>query len=153
MSESGSINLIIGGVIGFLSAVLSPIFSTTIRAKFFGPKFEVKFSKKINGCVNETKERGSVQSESGKITVYENDAYYIRFRVNNIRRSIAKQCRAYLVRFEKWDENQQKFINTIYCDSIQLNWSCAGDPKLAIGPRDICRFPNSRHRNRAKFSK
>jgi hypothetical protein len=59
---------------------------------------------------------------------------YIRVKATNIRRAIAKKCRAYLVAVEKFDSDG-KFQPTIYCDSIPLAWSCRGDQ--AHDPLDL----------------
>lgn len=53
----------------------------------------------------------------------ETEGYYIRIKVTNENRHIAKDCRAYLINFERKDENNG-FVRTEYCDSIPLGWSC-----------------------------
>jgi hypothetical protein len=71
------------------------------------------------------------------------DAHYVRVKVLNTGRQIAKQCRAYLVNVEKWNESTGKFESTIYCDSLPLAWSARGHEeayRLLDVPRDINQF-------------
>jgi hypothetical protein len=71
------------------------------------------------------------------------DAYYIRVRVTNTGRQIAKQCRAYLVKVEKWNKSTSKFEPTIYCDSLQLAWSARGTTvEEAYRPLDLPKLIN-----------
>jgi len=51
------------------------------------------------------------------------DAVYIRLKVVNERRRMARSCRAFLVKVEK-QTRPGVYENTIYADSLQLAWSC-----------------------------
>lgn len=137
MSEPTS--LIVGGFIGFISAVLSPIIATSIRNKFFGPRLEIVFSETLNGCVAKTKEKytQNMQENPGVPMTYDTESYYVRARVTNSRKQVAKQCRACLVKVERWHEQDKRYRNTAYCDSIQLAWSCSSSRDVAYGAKDI----------------
>ncbi|MCK4822519.1 hypothetical protein KA005_42535, partial [bacterium] len=67
------------------------------------------------------------------------DAHYVRIRITNVGRQIAKQCRAYLVNVEKWVESNNDFEPTVYCDSLQLPWSARGSTEEAYRPIDLSR--------------
>ena len=125
MADNSS--LLIGGAIGFISAVLAPILVERLKDRFFGPKLKVEFIEGNTGFVTDTKEKGLT------------DAHYVRARVLNIGGQIAKQCRAYLVNFEKWNRSTGKFEPTIYCDSLQLAWSARANTVEAYRPVDMPR--------------
>jgi hypothetical protein len=123
-----AIYLLIGGVIGFLSSVLSE----PVRDYFFGPKIQVEFDPKKEGFVTST----CVESSSGV-----KNAKYIRILVTNEYKRIARQCRAYLVNLESWDPKLKKFVSTIYCDALQLPWSASRDGHASIDiPKNVHRF-------------
>ena len=105
--------LLIAGVIGFTSAVLSEPF----RHWIWGPKLKVEFIKSGKGFVTDTRLNGI------------EDAHYVRVKVLNKGRQIAKQCRAYLVNVEKWNNATNKFESTDYCDSLQLACSAQENPE------------------------
>lgn len=104
--------LLIAGIIGFVSAVLAE----PVRRWFFSPKIKVDFIEGDEAFRTTTK-------------VGRSDAHFIRVRVLIKGFGIAKQCRAYLVNVEKWNESAGKFEATIYCDSLQLAWSAQENPK------------------------
>ncbi len=103
-------------MVGFLSA----IFAEPIRYAIFRPKLNLEFG---NGP--EFKTRTPEQaSYVDVVNVQSNhEAEYIRIKVVNSTRRIAKSCHAYLVAIEKEDERGY-FRPTLYCDSIALAWSC-----------------------------
>jgi len=119
------LSILIGGAIGFVSAVLAPIVVEPIKRCFFGPKLKIEFIEGDRGFITDTKEKGVT------------DAHYIRLKVQNTGRQIAKQCCAYLVKFEKWNTSIGEFEPTIYCDSLQLAWSARATIKEAFLPLDI----------------
>jgi hypothetical protein len=124
-----TISALVGGVIGFLSSILSE----PIRNRLFGPKLLVDFNPTQQGCVTMTKEGSPVHG-------YKN-ASYIRVLITNKGRGIAKQCRAYLINFEVWNPSRKRFEKTIYCEAIQLAWSAS--PERPYDPVDI---PNDVHK-------
>ena len=77
------LSLLIGGAIGFVSAVLAPIVVEPLKYCVFGPKLKVEFIEGDRGFITDTKENGVT------------DAHYVRVKVLNTGRQIAKQCRAY----------------------------------------------------------
>jgi len=139
-----TLSLLIGGAIGFVSAVLAPILVEPLRHWVFGPKLKIEFIEGDRGFKTDTKENVIVNdpqmSETPIHTV--TDAYYIRVRVTNTGRQIAKQCRAYLVNVEKWNKSTSKFEPTIYCDSLQLAWSARGTVEEAYRPLDLPKLIN-----------
>jgi hypothetical protein len=96
-------------ILGFLSAV----FVDPFREWLFRPKLQLSFDNDSR-CVARTPERGNGQ---------EREAIYIRVRVENAKRRLAKQLKAYLVNVEIKNNNGE-FEQSIYADSIQLAWSC-----------------------------
>lgn len=50
---------------------------------------------------------------------------YVRAKVCNKKRILAKNCRAFLINIER--KENDKFMQTIYADSLQLAWSCQTD--------------------------
>lgn len=117
---------------GLFSGFFAAIFAEPVRQRLFRPKLDLEYDK-AKGCLSKTREQAIT---GGTIA----EAYYIRVRVTNMSKVIAKDCRAYLVEIEKQDENA-KFVPTVYCDAIQLAWSCQGaeDRYRAI---DICKGVN-----------
>jgi hypothetical protein len=109
------IKLILSGMIGGLAVLLTPL----IRRFFWGPKLQLLFEEKGEGFVVKTPI--SIKS-SGSPMVNITEGYYIRIMIKNIKPIIAKECRAFLINIEKQDEDNI-FKQTIYCDSIQLQWS------------------------------
>ncbi len=118
-------SLLIGGAIGFVSAVLAPIVVEPVKHWVFGPKLKVIFIEDDRGFITDTKEKGVTE------------AHYVRVKVLNTGRQIAKQCRAYLVNVEKWNTSTDKFEPTIYCDSLQLAWSARANIEEAFRPVDM----------------
>ena len=128
-----SVSLLIGGAIGFMSAVLAPIAVEPLKHCVFGPKLKVEFIEGDRSFKTDTKEQAASTGT---------DAHYVRVKMLNTGRQIAKQCRAYLVNVERWSESTSKFEPTIYCDSLQLAWSARGNEAyhpLDV-PRDINQF-------------
>lgn len=123
-------SLLIGGAIGFISAILAPIVVEPLKHRVFGPKLKVEFKEGDAGFITDTKEGGGKNS------------HYVRVRVLNTGRQIAKQCRAYLVDVEKWNISTGEFEPTIYCDSLQLAWSARTNTKEAYLPQDMPRDIN-----------
>lgn len=110
-------SIALGGAIGFLSA----IFAAPIRDLIYRPKLELSFSGEED-CIAETSESTEIDSKIRESW----DAIYLRVRVQNKSKRIAKSCIAYLVGVEKQDEHGD-FVSTIYVDSIPLAWSCRGE--------------------------
>jgi len=133
--------LLIGGLIGFVSAVLSPIVSEPIRNWIHGPKLELFFSPKSRDCKSLTREVVTIRNTNvvGGVTNAETEAYYIRARVENKGHQIAKQCKVFLINVEKYNPATRKYEDTIFCDSIQLTWSASGNDNDKFRALDLPR--------------
>ena len=107
-------------IVGAFSVVLG-VFLTELaffcRRRFLKPKLQLSFSN-TSDCEAET----PVTMGNG-IKVR---GVYIRAKVTNTSYFGAIGCRGYLINIEKQDE-QGEFKRTIYCDSMQLGWSCLVD--------------------------
>lgn len=100
-------------LLSYLAGFATAIFAEPIRQMIFKPDLQVGFGQSQDYLSHTPEIFNNMEME----------AYYIRVRVTNKSRYIAKDCRAYLINIEKKNEND-KFSPTIYCDSIQLAWSC-----------------------------
>jgi hypothetical protein len=108
-------------ILGFVIAV----FSEPLRQWLFRPVLRVSFEKN-DSCVAHTP-----VENGGK----EYEAYYIRVKVENTRRHLAKACRAFLIQVEEKDESGY-YKPTLYADSLPLAWSCQ-KPDEARKPIDL----------------
>ncbi len=93
-------------IFGFLTAM----FAEPARNWLLRPKLRVSFTQEQD-CIARTPTGAGA------------DAIYIRLKVVNERRRIARSCRAFLVKVEK-QVRPTVYENTIYADSLQLAWSC-----------------------------
>lgn len=107
----------ISWIIPFLSGAFVVILAEVAKHILFKPKLNLEFDEG-KGCIADTWEI----NRNGQKTA---DARYIRVKVTNNSRIIAKDCRGYLINIEKQNKHG-KFAPTVYCDSIQLAWSCQG---------------------------
>lgn len=138
MANCDTLNLLVGGVIGFVSAVLAPILLEPIKKLLWGPKLNLEFIEDDNRFVTATQENVYITDNEQNIP-HRNirEAHYIRVLAVNKGRQIATHCRAYLVNVEKWNEASNKFEPTTYCDSLQLAWSAQARPTDAYRPLDL----------------
>lgn len=109
---------------GTIGVVFYALTSEWWQAKFFGPVLELSFE---DDPAYITRTWESVSGSNEPVCV----AFYVRVKVQNRRKAVAKKCQAYLINVEKFDKNQNTFKPTIYCDSIRLSWSC--QPTLDSG--------------------
>lgn len=100
--------LFLSVVAGFLIAV----FAEPLRQKLFKPDLDVEFVDSRDYVTLTPESRNNPHIK----------AYYIRVKVTNRKRILARDCRTYLINIEKKDE-KGKFLPTVYCDSIPLAWS------------------------------
>ena len=105
----GVSSAMLGGILGFMAA----IFAEPVRRLIYRPSLKLEFDSS-EGC--------NALTPEGIPSTHK--AYYIRVKVTNMKPTIAEHCRAYLVAIDKKDETSNRFVPTIYCDSIQLAWSC-----------------------------
>lgn len=129
--SSSLVPALVGGAIGFASAVLAE----PLRRWLFSPSLALSFGEGPD-YRSRTPEQAIVRDDStSTVTVESNHvAEYVRIKVVNNSRTLAKACRAYLVRVEKKEESGD-FRPTFFVDSIPLAWSCR--EKFAIEPVDI----------------
>jgi hypothetical protein len=99
----------------FLSGAFVVVLAEIVRHRLFKPNLRIVFKEISAAYIARTKET----YEAGKTR----EAYYVRVKVTNKSRILARKCRAYLINIEKRD-NGRKFDPTVYRDSIQLAWSC-----------------------------
>ena len=137
MSETTT--LLIGGAIGFFSAILAPLVLEPVRHRLFGPKLLLQFIDDDRACKADTKENVKIQNPNVPegVTYAQTDAFYIRVLAVNTGRQIAKQCRAYLINVERFNTDTNRFEQTIYSDSIRLAWSARGTHEEAYQPLDL----------------
>ena len=103
------IPMVVGSALGYIAAVTAE----PLRQWLFRPRLKPEFGQ---GEEFITPTPVGSPYPSGK-------AFYVRIKVTNRRRIVARNCRAYLEAFEKRDTNGF-FRPTAYCESIQLAWSC-----------------------------
>lgn len=121
MAEPATISYlaIIVNVFAFVAGFLTAVFAEPLRRWLFKPKLSLDFSEKPD-CISLTAE--STYFPTGKPETH--SAYYVKVEVTVPKRRMAKGCRGYLVNIDKKNEETGAFEPTIYCDSIQLAWSC-----------------------------
>lgn len=103
-------------ILSFLLGFMIAIFAEPFRRFLFKPVLKLSFGKD-DDYISYTPTSTETQLVS--------KAYYIRVKVTNKRKSIAKDCKAFLINIEKQGANNT-FKPTVYCDSIQLAWACQG---------------------------
>lgn len=108
-SQSTPISTVFSHLAIFFSGFLIAVLAEPLRHFLFKPKLELEF-KKEQDFITKT------PMTSGR------DSYYIRVKVTNKKRNVARGCRAYLINIEK-ENNGRKFEQTSFCDSIPLAWS------------------------------
>jgi len=104
-------------IITLISGFLIAVFAEPLRRKLYKPVLSIWIEDSAD-CIYKT----SLPAILNGINVMGSDGIYIRAKVKNEKKNIAKKCRAFLVNIEKKQEN--KFQSTTYCDSIPLAWSC-----------------------------
>ena len=115
---------------GTIGAVIAALTSEWWWAKLHGPRLRLSFSTGPDYQTNTI----ITDSSTGKTV---GTACYIRVKVKNSRKAVAKKCRAYLINIEKFDETENKFDSTLFCDSIRLKWSCMGRDSDPVTPLDL----------------
>jgi hypothetical protein len=113
--------------------VIAGIFIKEIWDYFRRPLVKVSFDEHAEGCRAHTRTGGNPPSEG----------YYIRAKVVNSRRRLAKSCRAFLVNVEQRNARGE-FVPTTpaYDDSLALVWSAQfkeGNPPIDL-PYGISQF-------------
>ena len=116
--------------IGTIGAVVVVLTSEWWWTKLHGPRLRLSFGRGPDYQTNTM----VTDSQTGKAV---GTANYIRVKVQNSRKAVAKKCRAYLINIEKFDETKNKFDSTLFCDSIRLKWSCMGNDADSVAPLDL----------------
>ena len=117
-----------GWVVGFFSAVLAE----PVRNFLFGPRLRLEFR---DGQEFNTPTPEDATFRQATWVTSHHEARYLRVKVTNERRAIAKHCRVFLTGIEKTDADSI-FRPTAYCDSIPLAWSCQNENER-FEPLDI----------------
>jgi len=105
----------------FLAGFIVAIFAEPLRQLIFRPNLMIEF-RPDDSFVTSTVGIGDDRREWRQ--------RYIRMRVRNTKRRLAKNCRAYLTNVE-WLAPNGDFERSGYVDSIQLNWSARGEEALS----------------------
>lgn len=123
--------ILVGGAIGFASA----LFAEPLRRWIFSPKLVLSFEDSTDYKARTPESATFLDPQRSAVPIHSNhEAEYVRIKVVNDSRPLAKECRAYLVGIEK-KQADGTFAPTLYCDSIPLAWSCREDK--AYEPIDL----------------
>ena len=108
---------IIAAIIGSVLAFLGGVIAIDVRNFLFGPRLVLDLTERGSRVQTRHRDDGS-------------EAVYIRVRVRNERRSIAKSCRAFLTKIEKKEHG--RFSSTEWGEACQLCWSSQEDGSRAL---------------------
>src|SRR5438309_3393843 len=115
--------LLLSAVIGLVSGLFSGLFGRRLEEWWYQPRLKVDFIQDDGGF------RTEGRWKEGDTELVE---IYIRARVRNMGRRVAKQCRPYLVNLEEVHPSGTTL--TRYYDSLVLRWP---GPVQDYQPRDI----------------
>ena len=110
---TSDISGILNSIVSFFAGALVTIFAEPIRKRIFSPELALDYKKDSKDYVTRT------NFQDGKFDIY------VRAKVINKKKHLAKDCRAFLINIEK--EDNGNFVQTVYADSLQLAWSCQID--------------------------
>jgi hypothetical protein len=114
--------LVLSAVISAVFGLFSGLLGRLVEEWRYRPRLVVEFIPEEGGFRTE----GTWKNEDGtQIT-----EIYIRARVRNVGRRIAKKCRPYMIRLE--EVHTSGTTQTPFCDSAVLRW-----PRADYEPRDI----------------
>lgn len=125
---------LVGGlswIAGLISGSLIAIFAEPIRQRLYRPRLVLDFDASAD-CLSKTPMREGDRSLLGLV---------VRIKVRNESNAIARDCRAYLIDVEQASDIGT-FTSTVYCDSLQLGWSCHVEEDRRFGGIDIPRGVN-----------
>ncbi len=131
-------------IAGMFGGFLIAVFAEPVRRLIWAPKLDVSF-RDSEDFIAHTQERTKYYSPVAPlaplVTNEWHEAIYLRFRVENTRRALAKSCRAYLVNVERRGPSGT-FEATNYAESLQLAWASHEDaPFEALDlPKDVPHF-------------
>ena len=122
---------LVGGAIGFAGA----IFAEPLRRWIYSPKLLLSFEDSTHYKTRTPEQATILDPQRSPVPIHStHEAEYVRIKVVNTSRPLAKECRAYLVGIEK-KQADGRWGPTLYCDSIPLAWSCRED--RAYEPIDL----------------
>lgn len=122
---------LLGAAVGFGSAV----FAEPLRRWLYRPVLVLAFADGSEYKARTLEQAKLFDPQKSAVPIHStHEAEYVRIKVINSATTLAKACRAYLVRVEKQD-GEGKFEPTLYCDSIPLAWSCRDQD--GHGPLDL----------------
>lgn len=116
---------LVSNVVSFLTGFITAVFAEPIRKWLYKAKLKIEFYNDADHLAQMPEQiTVEAQTEDGRRirSIIENKAIYIRVNIQNTSQNTASNCRAYLINIEK--ETDGQFVQTIYCDSIPLSWSC-----------------------------
>jgi hypothetical protein len=126
--KSQFLGFVVGGIAG-------PLVLEAMRQWIFRAKIKLSF-RPDNECISRTTEGPKTMDPGPR-------AVYVRMKVVNDNWRMAKNCKAYLVRIEKQDD-QGRYVPTVYCDGMQLCWSAKSSEEKALEgvdlPKDVPQF-------------
>jgi hypothetical protein len=111
---------LVAPLVGFLGGFATAILAEPLRQRLFRAKLKLEFGQSSDFITPAV-----IRGEG-----YEYKARYIRIRVRNVKRHLARSCRAFLVNIEKQNE-QGVFGQTQYYDSVQLEWSAQPEDRFS----------------------
>lgn len=134
--EGGWIQSLVGGLVGFGSAVCAE----PCRAWIFRSRLDLKFDPNA-GCLIETFEKREAGIDPTGIIVLGEDAKYVRLSIRNTRWQLARGVRVFLHAIDGQNYSGE-FRRTEYADILQLGWSGRTDDRFsAIDlPRGVTAF-------------
>lgn len=116
------LSMIVGGIIGFLSAVLAE----PVRAWLFRARIQLAFDPRENSA------QGNFAEFDAANSTHRASSKYARISVKNTSRVTAKACRAFLVGISRRDPSGQ--FQTIHSDPLPLPWAFLGPTPIDIPP-------------------
>jgi hypothetical protein len=100
---------------GFLGGFVTAILAEPLRQRFFRAQLKLEFDQSSPFLVEAVS-----RDLAGEQDKYE--MQFIRIKVTNIKRHLARSCRAFLINVEK-ENGRGVFEQTHYYDSLQLTWA------------------------------
>jgi hypothetical protein len=111
------------GTVGFLSGAAVAVFAEPVRQWLFRPHIELSFRANDPRYVART----PVLANFPDGTSVEGKAIYFRVMVKNSWGELARSCRGYLVKAERWNQATQAFEAASFYDPVRLAWSSCGE--------------------------
>jgi hypothetical protein len=134
------ITAVASGIAGLLFGVLLEAMKEQMLQSVWGPEIDVWFDGKAPECNAQTYSAAVIDNVQ-----YDIKQRYVRIRVTNPKPRTAKNCRGFLVGYQRWDGNNWK-LPIPFHDSIPLVWSFLGPERVAIDlPKGVPHYLNLFH--------